>query len=137
MKGVKISLQLGIVIFLLVFAGYLPLLIPVGIVLGIGLLCLKMIDNKFLAAVIAYIAIMYVSSIFELIIYYFSGSDFILKLETGYLLISFLMVSSWIELVLSAYISNIGIIIQWIIFVIGTITVLIFLIPSIISVDDY
>ena len=137
MKISKISLQLGIVIFLLVIAGYLPLLIPVGIVLGIGFLCLKMIDNKFLAAGIAYIAIMYVSSIFELIIYYSAESDFTLKMEAGYFLISYLMVGSWIELVLSAYISKIGIIIQWIIFVIGTITVLIFLIPSIISVDDY
>ncbi|GEM_PF-1811370 len=116
----KNEYKIGIIVVLLLIAGYFAFLIPFFAIIGCSYLAFRFIDNKILAGIISFFVITYLSSVFSLIIFYHESTRFITQLDAAMTIITWATVTNYVNLFTNIWTTTVGIGLQWWIFGICT-----------------
>lgn len=108
---------------LMIAAGLFGVLLPIILFLLIAFVVNMLVDNKIVSVIVAYLLSTFLSSCFELLIFYFPASEFVQQLGSGYTIISFVLLSGVFELLFNEWVLSLGIGFQWLVFGLGIIVI--------------
>jgi len=109
---------------ILLCVGYFWFVLPFILSIAVTILVFAVIKEKFIATIVSFLSLTYIGSIFSLLIFYCEPSRTITQLDAAMSILTWVTATNYIDLLINLWMATEGPGLQWIIFSIGTATIL-------------